>query len=396
MAEGITARGIWDNPVHPFSKVISRCCHNRMKSLDGFDVVVVGAGPAGSSCARGCATRGLSTLLLERESLPRDKPCGGMMNVTVLERYPDLEDLVSRRTTRTRMFLNNRMFYVYDNPNLLFTRTKLDVYLARKAQRAGADLREGREAVTMEVHDRGVLVTCDDGETFHGRMLVDATGAKSRFFIEHKRRVRERLQYKVVSLVLEAPCPNSVIEERMGFPGGPRDGHYDAHLMTGFIGYGWVFPKDGFMNLGLGTITPRGHLLRGAFDRFLKMTGWDDLDRSFIKAGVIPVALLPQLWLPRVLFVGDAGGFVNPLTGGGLIYGICSGESAAATVRDAVRADDFSGRTLRSYETRCARIKREINLRSTALYYLAGAVKRGLDQPFMVRPLLRALASSFD
>ncbi len=361
-----------------------------------YDVIVIGAGPAGSCCAHGCAERGLDTLLLEAETLPRDKPCGGMIDVSILERMPELEALAVRRTRLTRMHLNYQLFNEHENPNLLFLRSTLDEHLARRAEKEGADLRSGHRVVDARAHGHGVSVTCENGETFEGKMLVDASGAKGRLFAKHKRQAYDRIGYKVVGLVLEAPCPNEEIERRMGFDVERDRTYYDVHLMTGFVGFGWVFPKDGMVNVGLGTITPEGHRLRGMFDEFLERTGFPDLDRSCLRAGLIPVALLPQLWLPRVLFVGDAGGFVNALTGGGLVYGICSGEIAAATAREAVRADDFSGHTLQAFEARSARVRRELDFRTTALYYLAGAVRRGLDRPFVVRPLLRALAGAFD
>jgi flavin-dependent dehydrogenase len=319
-----------------------------------------------------------------------------MVDESILERLPELEGLAVRRTRFTRLHLNNQLIDERENPNLLFIRRDLDAYLARRARKAGVDLRDDHKVIDATVHDTGVTVTCKDGEVFEGRMLVDASGAKGRLFARHKEMAYNRLYYKVVSLVLEAPCPNEVIERRMGFDVQRDLTYYDAHLMTGFIGYGWVFPKDGMVNVGLGTITPEGHRLKGMFDGFLEMTGFQDLDRSNLRAGLIPAALLSRLWLPRVLFVGDAGGFVNALTGGGIMYGICSGEIAAATAREAVRTDDFSGNTLRAFEVRSARIRRELNLRTMALYYLAGAVKRGLDQPFVVRPLLRTLAGAFD
>jgi flavin-dependent dehydrogenase len=148
------------------------------------------------------------------------------------------------------------------------------------------------------------------------------------------------------------------------------------------------------MNVGLGTITEMGAGLKEHFLRFLDRTGFSDLDSSNIMAATIPTALLPRLWLPRVLFVGDAGGFANALTGGGLCTGIESGEHAAATAREAVAANDFSGTTLSAFERRCTAARRMLNLRTTALYYLTGAVKRGLDRPFAVKMLIRSMLPS--
>ena len=361
-----------------------------------YDVIVVGAGPAGSVCAHDCSRLGLDTLILERETFPRDKPCGGALKKDILSKYPGLEASVSRRTTMTRTFLNYEPIMEHENKEVMVLRSTFDEHLARRASKAGADLREDHRVVDIEVDGSGVTVACEGGEAFRGRMVVDASGAKGPFFPEHKARMKERLDYKVVSMVFETSCPNEVIDERMGNVPEKGASYYNAYLMTGFIGYGWVFPKDGMLNVGLGTVTTHSHDLKNQFLKFLKRSGFDDLDRSGMMAGLIPVALLPQLWLPRVLFVGDAGGFVNAITGGGIMYGMCSGENAAIIAKEAVEADDFSGTTLSKYEDTCAEIKKELNFRTMALYYLAGAVKRGLDRPTAVRLLLRTLLPRFD
>ncbi|UCC92729.1 MAG: hypothetical protein JSW25_08705, partial [Thermoplasmata archaeon] len=224
-------------------------------------------------------------------------------------------------------------------------------------------------------------------------LVVDASGANGTLFREHKALENRSLRYRIVSVVLEAPCPNDVMAQRLGCDDNIDRSCYNTYLETGFIGYGWLFPKDGMMNAGLGTITGRGNGLKERFLTFLERTGFGDLDRTRITAFTIPTSMLSRLWLPRVLFIGDAGGFANALTGGGLGDGISSGEKAAITAQEAVEADDFSGATLEAFERRCRGTRRYLNLRTVALYFLAGAVKRGLDRPFAVKMLLRNMVS---
>ena len=356
-------------------------------------MIVVGAGPSGSVCAHDCAQAGLDTLLLERETFPRDKPCGGMMDPCILEHYPELEVIADRTTSYLRMHLNYEPIKVHRRETLLFRRTCLDEHLARRAEDAGADLREGVTIVGAHVGEDGVTLTDSTGRGYRGSLLVDASGANGPLFRRHKARARERLRYRIVSVVLEAPSENHVMEERLGYDEDQGRTFYNAYLETGFVGYGWLFPKDGWMNAGMGTITELGHGLGDRFDTFLARTGFDDLDRTRLRAFTIPTTVLPQLWLPRVLFVGDAGGFVDALTGGGLCPGIRSGENAAATAQLAVGTGDFSGATLRDYERRCQDLRRTLRLRTTGLYYFAGAVRRGLDRPFAVKALLRRAIS---
>jgi flavin-dependent dehydrogenase len=147
------------------------------------------------------------------------------------------------------------------------------------------------------------------------------------------------------------------------------------------------------MNAGIGTITELGHGLNERFRVFLERTGFDDLDRTGVRAYTIPVAVIPRLTLPRVLFVGDAGGFVDALTGGGLIHGMRSAENAAATAERVIATGDASRQALEDYEGRCVELRRALRLRTTGLYYFAGAVRRGLDRPFAVRTLLKSMLS---
>jgi geranylgeranyl reductase family protein len=356
-----------------------------------YDVIVVGAGPSGSVCAHDCAREGLEVLLLERGTFPRDKPCGGAMYATILEKYPGLEGVADRRVQAVRTYLNHEPVATQRRDTLLFRRTRLDEHLARRAQGAGVHLLEGIDVRKVQVGSGSVTVTDVSGEEFRGSVLVDASGANGILFRDHKATAREALRYRIVSIVLEAPCPNSAIEERMGFDGPSGPTCYNAYLETGFVGYGWLFPKDGMMNAGMGTITELGHGLRERFSDFLERTGFIDLDRTSTMAFTIPTAVLPRLWLPRVLFVGDAGGFVDALTGGGLIHGIRSAEFAAGTAVNAVRTGDFSGTTMEDFERRCTQLRRNLGLRTTGLYLLAGAVRRGLDRPFAVRTLLRSV-----
>ncbi len=356
-------------------------------------MIVVGAGPSGSVCAHDCARAGLDVLLLERATFPRDKPCGGAMYTSILETYPELERVADRRVRSVRTYLNYEPIVSQLRDTLLFRRTKLDEHLARRAEAAGACLREGRCVKQAVVGPEAVTVVDASGHEFRGRLLVDASGANSNLFREHKAHAKETLRYRIVSVVLEAPCPNDVMEQRLGMEEASGLTCYNAYLETGFIGYGWIFPKDGVVNTGLGTITEMGQGLKDRFHVFLERTGFHDLDLERLKAFTIPTAVLPQPWLPRVLFVGDAGGFVDALTGGGLIHGIRSAELAAETVVSTVGTGDFEGSAMEDFERRCTHLRRNLALRTTGLYFLAGAVRRGLDHPFAVRTLLRNVLS---
>jgi digeranylgeranylglycerophospholipid reductase len=315
------------------------------------------------------------------------------MAASNLETYPELERVADRRVRCVRTHLNYEPVVARPKDTLLFRRTRLDEHLARRAEAAGVDLREATEVSDVGVDDAGVTVSTGDGRRMRCALLVDASGANGKLFHQHKARAKETLRYRIVSIVLEASCPNGVMEDRLGFDPERGRSFYNAYLETGFVGYGWLFPKDGMMNAGMGTITELGHGLKEHFETFLERTGFDDLDRTRIRAFTIPVTVIPRLTLPRVLFVGDAGGFVDALTGGGLVHGIQSAEHAADTAEMAVETGDATRAILEDYEARCTELRRALRLRTRGLYYFAGAVRRGLDRPFAVKTLLRSMLS---
>ncbi len=364
--------------------------------MEAYDVAIIGAGPAGSCCAHDCAKLGLSTLVLDKEAFPRDKPCGGMIDISATDLYPEMEPVVERRTLLSRTFLNYEELEEHINQNIMILRTTFDEFFARRAQEAGADLREGHDVRNLDVESDGVTLTCVNGETFHAKLLVDASGAKGRFFADHKRGVERMIKYKIVSMVLEAPCPNEVMEERLRFDNEHGITYFNSYIMTGFVGYGWLFPKDGQMNAGLGTVTKHSAGLKPMFREFLDRSGFGDLDFTKATAGLIPVKVLPQLWLPRVLFVGDAGGFVDPLTGGGILLGMASGEKAARTAKEAIDANDFTGRTLKAYQRRTREIRKELWFKTKALKWVTAGVEMHLDNPKLVKWVLTRFQKKFD
>ncbi|NIP34167.1 MAG: hypothetical protein GWN18_04485, partial [Thermoplasmata archaeon] len=116
----------------------------------------------------------MATLLLERERFPRDKPCGGAMYATVLDRYPELEAVADRRVAAVRTHLNYEQVVTRPKDTLLFRRTRLDEHLARRAEAAGVDLRDGVNVRRIDFGPDGVTVGDGMGKEFRGSLLVDA------------------------------------------------------------------------------------------------------------------------------------------------------------------------------------------------------------------------------
>ncbi|MGC9502324.1 geranylgeranyl reductase family protein [Baaleninema sp.] len=320
-----------------------------------YDVIVCGAGPSGATTAARAARAGLRVALLEKQVLPRHKPCGGGMPIQVETWLRDWLPETSFKAVveaQVRQLCHTWNFgeVHWGSVNLpesprdlslsMVQRPHFDNALARQAVDCGARLRDGLTVRSIERDARGVTVrastTGDRRETFtaRARWLVGADGANGIAAKAASLRQRRRL---AIAMEVELPYDWSL-------SGGDLRPDV-AHLEYGAVrrGYAWIFPKGESLNVGAGVFHPpqggRGSHRRlreeleraifGYFDRFAL-----EVDRSALKFYAHPL----PLWKGkeprhssdgRVLLVGDAAGLVNPFFGDGILHGIKSGIIAA-------------------------------------------------------------------
>src|SRR3990170_3937548 len=143
------------------------------------DVLVVGAGPAGSWAAKRCADRGLDVLLLDAAKFPRDKACGGVVGDTAVRLIgPDVLSILEREAHTNRLFYDWKPILDVAAHMYFFKRRKFDAYLVRRAQAAGATLLEGRRVTRVDVRPDKVVAVAG-GEAFEARLAVGAEGTNS-------------------------------------------------------------------------------------------------------------------------------------------------------------------------------------------------------------------------
>ncbi|MCX6678476.1 MAG: geranylgeranyl reductase family protein [Methanothrix sp.] len=289
-----------------------------------YDLIVAGAGPAGSTAARAAALQGLDALILEKETFPRYKPCGGALSrrAASLLDFPLPGDICERTITGARVHFRDLVLERHTGYNLitLIDRSRFDHLLLQKAKEAGAGLMT-QKVMDFQEKDDQVSVKTKDG-IYQCKFLVIASGCQDGL----KNRVLgpDGKESMGVCLVAEIEEDDRRIKERLA-------GTLDIHFGVAEGGYGWIFPHRGYYSVGIGGLSSRLRHPRRAMLQFLKKNGFSEGQK-------LHGHLIPQggnnrrTALGRVLLAGDAAGFVDAFTGEGICYALSSGQIAGRVI----------------------------------------------------------------
>ena len=339
---------------------------------DDADVIVVGAGPSGSTAAYYLAQAGLNVLLLEKSRFPREKVCGDGLTPRAVKSLVAMGIDVSEEAG----WLRNKGLRViggglrlelpwpelssYPGYGLVRPRTSLDEMLARRAQSAGAKLLEGTTVTGPLLDDdgqvAGVVVqaeaaqtaqsTAHDGErtdaapgSFRARVVVAADGNSSRLSVALGLRKRDDRPLGVaVRTYYKSPRhDDDYLESWLDLWDGDR-------LLPG---YGWIFGMgDGTSNVGLGLLNTSAAFgntdYRSLLKRWLRSMpeewGYVEENRTEpVRGAALPMGFNRTPHYYRgLLLAGDAAGMVNPFNGEGIAYAMESGEILARVVAQAL------------------------------------------------------------
>jgi len=297
-----------------------------------WDAIIVGAGPAGASAAYFLGEMGLRALVLEREPLPRDKPCGGAVPRSALARFPFgfepiIEDAVA--LVRYAWLGEERTVALPDAPVVMVRRREFDAHILAHAR---AEVRDRTTAAEAFAEGDAVHVRTADGMTHAGRYLLLAegsTGTLARALGLASRRAG------VPTLQAEVPLAQAA-----------GDWRGTALFQFGALpgGYLWVFPRRGSLSVGIVNFRRGRRPLRGALEAEMARLG---IAAEGVRWRGHPLPVFAgrrALGRGRILLLGDAAGLVDPLLGEGIRYAIHSGQVAADVVRRGLAADAYSRR----------------------------------------------------
>lgn len=317
--------------------------------MEKFDVVVVGAGPAGSTTARFAAEEGLSVLLLDsRREIGWPVQCGELMARTeemrkifpLVQNQEELFDVpspyVSRPIDIIKMVSPNMRGY--DIPFACFSteRRLFDKYQADLARKAGATVMTGTKLVRLEGNHVAVTTKGD----FEGKVIVGADGPFSAVRKSIGLQGPELL-YPAMSTTMDGEFDDDVYM-------------YFGHVAPG--GYGWIIPKSGGANVGLGA-DPKisgqsvGNYAKGFIAEVAEKH--HTKPKQIVAGGWVPMSgPIQNTVVGDVLLVGDAAGHVMATNGGGIQISMICGRVAGKTIAGRLK----NGRSLKEYDAEWRRL----------------------------------------
>ena len=327
-----------------------------------FDIMIVGAGPAGATAAYQLGRNGARVLLLEKAAaFPREKPCGGGLSARLLERFPYVREFLQTGEVPvnpvSRVHLESpdgtRVSYQQGAPILyLIRRWEFDAALFRRAEQVST-VRLGVTVRRCTVTPDGVELESTTGELFTAPMVIGADSANS--VIARHTGLRSEAAHKeyAVDMMEETTYDRLQVAD--------REAIYLFLTQTQTFGYGYIFPKTEHLNLGFGckldwylqALRGKGKEHHAEWVDVLKRKGdvTGETNRDGYKAFPIPVSgPLPRTYTDRVLLAGDAGGFVNAFTAEGIYYAMVSGSLAADAALPCIRRQRYNARQLAPYE----------------------------------------------
>ncbi len=279
--------------------------------MKDFDVIIVGAGPAGLACARELANSELSVLLLDKRDILGSKPCGG--GICEKEIAVPIEDAWSKKISRQILSSGQNQIKInHRYKRITFEREDLAAYQER--------LLQGAKNITVIKEINVIKIQADSITTnkgdFHYKYLVGADGAASlvRAFLKLPVKHAMGMYYRIWGAYSEFVA------------------HYDLPNMG--PGYIWEFPHPKYNNIGI-YFEPtfvKAAKAKELLQNYLKQRNYVYEEKDFLAAPVNYNYLGHKFG--NIFLIGDAGGFTSRMHGGGINYAIISGSEVAKIIKN--------------------------------------------------------------
>lgn len=295
------------------------------------DVLVVGAGPGGSSAASKLAKNGLKTIIIDKKDFPRVKPCGNLISGYCLslldEKIPD--EIIRCNINSATVEYKHKVKIDFENPIGVFVeRYDFDNHLLKCAISNGAEFLAKSKVDKIEKKEEKTVTTLQSGEKICSKFVVGAdgaTGATSRYVRKNKYKKWEQC----LAFYCEIPRKHFMTD----FSSLEEGIYVDVKTMIG--GYAWFFSEGPILNVGLGSSLLLSKGLRKKFDSYIQDRLLDKQIKFCGKAHPLPIGGIPRtVAKDGVLLIGDAAGSIDPVSGEGIGFAVHSGQLAASAIME--------------------------------------------------------------
>lgn len=350
------------------------------------DVVVVGAGPAGSSVARIAAKSGLDVVVLEKQvEVGKHVQCGEGVTKNINKIDPEIrlkKEHISAKIGTMKIILPNGTTLVLESRDpqsdgYIINRDLYDSYLAEKSEKYGTEIRMESVALSPIMKNkrvRGVVVQDKHNQKkyeLYGKVVVAADGVSS--LIGKEAGLPVQLEKSET-----CPCAESRLSNIEVDPHTIEVWFLPEGSMSG---YSWVFPKSNSVaNVGVGVMShvlhQKGLKVQDVLDDFIKKRFYNQNPKPILKMnGVVPLGVCKRIVAPGVCLCGDAARMVSPISGAGIETSI----KAGIMLGDTIANGGFSTKNLKRYEAEyMRRIGRKMR---TFLYF-----RKGLEVVYDLSP----------
>ncbi|MBV4420453.1 geranylgeranyl reductase family protein [Clostridium tyrobutyricum] len=286
--------------------------------MKNFDVVIIGGGPSGSSLGYMLITSGVSVCIIEKETFPRFKLCGGLLTEKTVEL---IEDIYNEPFQNFKQKISDVAVYM-DSSKIIDTDTKstfalvermdFDKYLIDKYKKSGGTLMEKSYIHKIDINKQ--IIETNNGEKINFKMLVGADGANSwtRKLINSK--------YRPNGFCIESTFQNTRLKNKI-----------NLFFNLNNSGYTWIFPKGNSCTVGVGEPLDRNQNIVERFDEFIS----DNVPYSLSSKRGAFISYGKYVKTPaknNILLLGDAAGLVDPITGEGIYFALKSAQLAKDSI----------------------------------------------------------------